>query len=79
MSLVREDMKFINFRDFYKRRDVIKYAFDTLSHDERYIYKLYVYSNRLINESRLDRIWEFLNEPFGSFYYISSVSMSVYL
>lgn len=79
MNFVSEDMKFIDFKDFCKRRDIIKYAFVSLSLDEKQVYKWYVYSNRLLLEWKCDKIWEFLNEPFGSFYYVPSESMKVYL
>ena len=78
MELIGENMKFIDFKDFCKRRDIIKDAFNTLSLNERRIYKFYVYSNRLILEWKLDKIWEFLNEPFGSFYYVPSDSLKIY-
>lgn len=79
MDLVAENMKFIDFKDFYKRRRLIKHAYDLLSPNEKQIYKLYVYSNRLIVESKLNKIWEALNEPFGSVYYIPIDSLDVYL
>lgn len=79
MGLIGENMKFINFKDFYDRRFIIKNAFNLLSTRDKQIYKLYVYSNRLIKEDKLNKIWEYLNEPFGSVYYVPDDGLSVYL
>ena len=79
MGLVAMYMRFNTFDDFYTRKDIIKKYFSKLSLDEKYIYKMYVYSNRLIKEDKLNKIWEFLNEPFGSFYYVSGDMLSIYL
>lgn len=79
MELIGEDMRFVNFKDFYDRRIIIKNAFNMLSIRDRQIYKMYVYSNRLIREYMLDKIWEYLNEPFGSVYYVADDGLSVYL
>lgn len=79
MDLIGERMKFIDFNDFYQKKDLIKSEFNKLSLREKQIYKLYVYSNRLIREFKLDKIWEYLTEPFGSAYYISGDMLGVYL
>lgn len=79
MGLIGEDMRFFNFKDFYERKDIIKTSFNMLSLREKQIYKMYVYSNRLISESTLNKIWEYLNEPFGSAYYVSGVMLGAYL
>lgn len=79
MDLIGERMKFIDFNDFYQKKDLIKSEFNKLSLHEKQIYKLYVYSNRLINEFKLNKIWEYLTEPFGSAYYISGDMLSAHL
>lgn len=79
MEYVAIYMRFIDFKDFYNRCDVIKSYYDNLSLRDKYIYKMYVYSNRLVNEKKLNKIWEYLNEPFGSAYYMSKDMLSVYL
>lgn len=79
MDLIDEKMKFVDFKEFYKKKDLIKSEFNKLSLREKQIYKLYVYSNRLINEFKLNKIWEYLNEPFGSAYYISGDMLSAHL
>ena len=79
MFMVDERLKFVGFKDFYKKAKSIKYIYERLSLDEKRIYKMYVYSNLLLKESQLDKIWEYLNEPFGSFYYISYDMLGVYV
>lgn len=79
MEYVAIYMRFVDFKDFYNRCDVIKSYYDNLSLRDKYIYKMYVYSNRLVNEKKLNKIWEYLNEPFGSAYYMSKDMLSVYL
>lgn len=79
MNVIKECMQFINFEDFYNKADTIKYEFSKLSNNDKRIYKMYVYSNTFIKLKLLDKMWEFLAEPLGSFYYISKDMLSVYL
>ena len=79
MEYVAIYMRFIDFKDFYSRCDIIKGYFDDLSLQDKYMYKMYVYSNELIRRDRLNKIWEYLNEPFGSAYYVSKDMLGVYL
>lgn len=76
--MIYTDMIFYNFNDFFDNAKRIKKRFDTLSLIDKKVYKLYVYSNRDIKENILDKIWEYLNEPFGSCYYVSHNMLSVY-
>lgn len=69
--MVRNEMRFIGFRDFYKRSRHIKQIYHTLTLEEKWTYKYYVYSNSLIPVDKLDLIWEYLNELDNSDYYIS--------
>ena len=69
--MVKEEMRFIGFRDFYKRSRYIKQLYHSLSLEEKWTYKYYVYSNSLISNDRLDLIWEYLNEPEKSDFYVS--------
>lgn len=39
---------------------------------------MYFYCNRLIKEWLLDKMWEYLNEPIGSCYYVSYEMLSAY-
>ena len=43
------------------------------------VYRMYIYSNRLLKESLCDKIWEYLNEPLGSVYYVSYETLGMYL
>lgn len=69
--MIQDEMRFIGFRDFYKRSRKIKSMYDRLSLEEKWTYKYYVYSNALVSQNRLDLIWEYLNEPENSEYFVS--------
>lgn len=77
--MVDPSMMFYNFFDFYKNAERIKTQYACLSVEKKRVYKLYVYSNRLLKEFLADKIWEYLNEPFGSAYYVSREMLGVYL
>lgn len=53
---------FYGLLDFYTRKDKIKNAFQTLSVDEKILYKKEVYSICFEREYAKDLIWEYLNE-----------------
>ena len=72
--MVRQSMIFYNFND-----DYIKKQYVLLSTKEKIIYKMYVYSNCILTEKLANVIWEYLNEPFGSVYYVSKVMLQEYL
>jgi len=59
--MIRENMCFDNFRDFYTRREIIKYLYSTLSLKDKVLYKYYIYSRRTIKEKVCDMIWIYLN------------------
>lgn len=69
--MIQDEMRFIGFKDFYKRSRKTKSMYDKLSLEEKWTYKYYVYSNALISQNRLDLIWEYLNEPENSEYFVS--------
>lgn len=77
--MVDPDMMFLNFLDFYKNAEYIKMRYTNLSVDKKRIYKMYVYSNRILKDYLADKIWEYLNEPFGSVYYVSYEMLGTYL
>lgn len=79
MDIVKLDMMFNNFDDFYENAKYIKSRFDLLSLYEKRIYKMYVYSNPIIRYQTLDKMWEYLNEPMGSCYYVSYDMLGEYL
>lgn len=59
--MVKENMRFIDFMDFYKRKDIIAECYWELGYYDKVVYKYYVYSRRLIRERLCDAIWEYLN------------------
>jgi hypothetical protein len=77
--MVNPSMTFFNFQDFYVNAKRIKSLYVNLSVEEKRIYKMYVYSNRLLSDKKVDKVWEYLNEPFGSVYYVSYEMLGEYL
>lgn len=77
--MIRDTMMFVNFKDFYENADRIKKQYTCLGTKEKIIYKMYVYSNRLLNNFLVDKVWEYLNEPFGSVYYVPKQVLELYL
>lgn len=77
--MVNPSMTFFNFQDFYLNAKRIKSLYVNLSVEEKRIYKMYVYSNRLLSDKKVDKVWEYLNEPFGSVYYVSYEMLGEYL
>lgn len=78
MSVVKENMTFSTFNDFYVRRKIIKDLFQGLNQDMKYIYKMYVYSNRLLSTQKADCMWEYLNEPRDSGYFKYESDLRLY-
>lgn len=62
---------FYSISDFRDKASFIKSVYVLLSLDEKRFYKMYVYSNSFLFLAQRDKIWEYLNEPFGSPYYVS--------
>lgn len=79
MDIIKRDMLFNNFEDFYKKAKHIKDVFELLCPKDKRLYKMYVYSNPIIRDGLLDKIWEYLNEPLGSCYYVSYDMLGEYL
>ena len=69
MGVVKENMTFSTVNDFYVRRKIIKGLFQNLNQDMKEIYKMYVYSQRVLSTRKADCMWEYLNEPQDSGYY----------
>ena len=61
VKMINENVKFVNFSDFYKNRYIIRGFYTNMSTNEKIIYKYYVYSRRYLRERICDIIWEFLN------------------
>lgn len=60
MGVIKERMRFETYNDFYLRKNIIRDMFKELSRDEQEIYRYYVYANRILSDTKADRIWEFL-------------------
>lgn len=78
-AMIDSSMIFYNFQDFYENAKRIKFEYNRLCTDDKRVYKMYIYSNRMLKEKIADKIWEYLNEPFGSFYYVSYEMLGEYL
>lgn len=76
--MIYDDMRFYTFNEFYEQGVRIKNHFVNLNINDKLIYRMYVYSNRHIKDYLLDKIWEYLNEPFGSGYYVSYDMLGLY-
>lgn len=64
--IVNEIMIFTTYNDFYNRRNIIKREYDKLDKQHKDIYRLYIYSNRMLSVGKCDLMWEFLSEPENS-------------
>jgi len=60
---------FNNFKEFFERRNIIKNIYSILNDTFKRKYKDFVYSTNLKDYFK-DKIWEYLNEPFISPYYV---------
>ena len=61
-DMMKSDVRFIGYLDFYKKRNTIKTKYINFSREEKWIYKWYVYSRRQLKEYTCDLIWRFLND-----------------
>ena len=61
-----DSMGFLTYNDFFKRRKQIKVKFHNLKPSDRRIYRMYLYSNREMSTTKVDLIWEYLNEADNS-------------
>lgn len=65
---MKKELVFYGLLDFYPRKEEIKSNYDTLTIDEIYQYKMYVYSLPFEDEYIKDLIWEYLNGWQESFF-----------
>lgn len=63
---------FISYRTFYKNRHYMREKYKTMSYYQKLSLKRYLYSITIITTPHKDLIWEYLNEPLGSEYYVSN-------
>lgn len=59
--MIRDNVRFSNFSDFYNKRYLIKNEYENMVFNDKLIYKYYVYSRRYLKERVCDMIWEYLN------------------
>lgn len=63
-----DSLGFTTYNDFFKRRNNIKKQYSVLDDNTKRIYKMYLYSQRELSTTKVDMIWEFLNEPETSIF-----------
>lgn len=63
---------FVSYRTFYKNRKYFREKYKTMTYREKLALKHYLYSITIITTMHKDLIWEYLNEPIGSEYYVSN-------
>lgn len=61
-GMIKDNVRFNGYRDFYRRHDVIKNVYELFNREDKTIYKYYVYSRRYLKEYTCDLIWQFLND-----------------
>jgi len=69
-----EEIMFIGFKDFYKRRKHIKTIYNKMSPKQRQYYKWYIYSHLFLipikpkfdSEKIKDTLWEWLNDDISN-------------
>lgn len=64
-----EIRKFENVKEFAKDRKLNRLIYSTMTYEEKVALKKYVYGLKE-RQNRKDLIWEYLNEPLGTDYYI---------
>lgn len=57
-------LQFNGLLDFYPNKENLKELYECLTTDERYLYKMYVYSLPFMDDDIKDLIWEYLNDNF---------------
>lgn len=59
--LMKENMYFSDFVEFYIKKKLIRVQFARMMKEEREMYKHYIYSKRILSTKVCDMIWEYLN------------------
>lgn len=60
--MIRDDIRFVGYLGFYKKKDIIKQRYTKFSREDKWIYKWYIYSRRQLKEYTCDLIWRYLND-----------------
>lgn len=59
--MIKKEMRFYGFLEFCQNKENLKNYYQELSVDEKYEYKMYVYSLCFETEDIKDLMWEYLN------------------
>lgn len=59
---MKKELVFYSILDFYPRRQEIKTVYESLSLNDKKLYKQFVYSISFTKEDVKDLIWEYLND-----------------
>ena len=65
-KFIKEELRFLFCKDFYKDRYIIKREYDKLSTNGKIFYKWFLYSNIHSNLYQKDCMWDFLNSNMDS-------------
>lgn len=60
-DIIEPELQFYSFNDFFKKKDIIKRKYNTLTTKEIRIYKMYVYATCFETEHTKDVMWNYLN------------------
>lgn len=64
--MIKDNVRFIGYRGFYNRHDIIKDEYSKMLFEDKQIYKYYIYSRRYLREYTCDLIWNYLNDNLDS-------------
>ena len=71
---ILNEMKFNDFMEFIYKRKQMRVYYVLLTYNEKREYKKYIY-NLTYKDCFKDKIWEYLNEPKMSQYYVFDYQM----
>lgn len=77
--MVDSDMRFDTFKQFYRKAELIKDRYDEMSLEEKWEYKRYLFSRESVKDFARDKMWEYLNEPKNSIYFVSVRMLGHYI
>ena len=63
-------MRFNDIKEFAEHKTINKTIYTNMSYKEKRKLKYYIYHSLKERNSQKDLIWEYLNEPIGSDYFI---------
>lgn len=69
-SVVKDELRFETYNDFYIRRKIIKDNFERICTRDKEVYKYYLYANDVLTTPMKDLIWSYLVEPIDSPFYV---------